>query len=271
MKPIAIVGYEGMVGSMVFRYLRKNPLLLVHGFGRDNIHSLLKNQYHYEYIVNCAGAIKQKVINSGPLETINIIESNSVLPARLALLQNFKYLLHLSSDAVFSDNPNDICYEDSAICPEDLYGKTKALGEINKENVYNFRCSIIGEEQGSKYSLLSWFLAQKDEVSGFTNVNFNGITSLQLAKIYENIIVNDLIPDHHIQHLIPCGYVTKNNLLNLIKKSYKKSIIIRPKYSDKPVNRILGTKYSEYLKEIWGGPVKTIDKMIEEMADYSNE
>ena len=45
---------------------------------------------------------------------------------------------------------------------KDLYGISKFKGEIKSNNVLNIRTSIIGIELNSSYSLLNWFLSQKN-------------------------------------------------------------------------------------------------------------
>ena len=53
--------------------------------------------------------------------------------------------------------------------PEDLYGKSKYLGEVTTGNALTLRTSIIGRELANFRSLLEWFLSQKGKsVRGFT-------------------------------------------------------------------------------------------------------
>ena len=42
-----------------------------------------------------------------------------------------------------------------------MNGKTKSLGEVNRENFYNIRVSIIGKELTTSNSLVEWFLSNK--------------------------------------------------------------------------------------------------------------
>ena len=43
---------------------------------------------------------------------------------------------------------------------EDLYGRTKYLGEVTSANVLTLRTSIIGRELVHQESLLEWFFQQ---------------------------------------------------------------------------------------------------------------
>ena len=52
--------------------------------------------------------------------------------------------------------------ETDKVDAKDLYGISKFKGEIKSNNVLNIRTSIIGIELNSSYSLLNWFLSQKN-------------------------------------------------------------------------------------------------------------
>nr|WP_321391920.1 hypothetical protein [uncultured Desulfuromusa sp.] len=67
---------------------------------------------------------------------------------------------------------------------EDLYGKTKFLGEVHDENCLTLRTSIIGRELSRHKSLLDWFLAQKGVVKGFKNAIYTGFTTIEMGQNY---------------------------------------------------------------------------------------
>ena len=89
----------------------------------------------------------------------------------------------IGTDAVFSGRAGPYA-ESSPADPTDLYGTTKFLGEVTSEHVMHLRTSIIGPELGSRRSLLEWFLGHEDgdTVPGFVNHQWNGITTLHLAR-----------------------------------------------------------------------------------------
>lgn len=80
------------------------------------------------------------------------------------------------------------------------------------------RCSIIGREEVNKYSLVEWVNSQASDVSinGFTNHNWNGVTTKVFGMIAAGIIQNEIDPVG-IVHLIPKDKVSKFELVNLIK------------------------------------------------------
>ena len=94
------------------------------------------------------------------------------------------YFIHISTDCVFSGKDGN--YDELGMSDaEDLYGKSKIVGEILGNNKSVIRSSIIGPEQGSGRSLLNWFLNNEShELSGYRNHLWNGVTTLNLSLIH---------------------------------------------------------------------------------------
>ena len=67
---------------------------------------------------------------------------------------------------------------------DDVYGKSKSLGEVVGKNFFNLRTSIIGKELNSNKSLYEWFMSQKNKsvINGFSNHLWNGLTTKHLQK-----------------------------------------------------------------------------------------
>jgi len=75
-------------------------------------------------------------------------------------------LVHISTDCVFSGlrgGYTELDHPDS----DDLYGRTKLLGEVDYPDAVTLRTSIIGHELRGGRSLLSWFLSQEGKVKGY--------------------------------------------------------------------------------------------------------
>lgn len=85
-------------------------------------------------IINC---IKQLPISRDPLTAITV---NAQLPHRLSLVTRTAKarLIHISTDCVFDGKKGNYT--------EDLYGKTKYLGEVHYPHCITLRTSIIGHE-----------------------------------------------------------------------------------------------------------------------------
>jgi dTDP-4-dehydrorhamnose reductase len=153
----------------------------------DEVERLVR-EMRPEAVVNCVGVIKQRDEATSAVPSITI---NSLLPHRLAatLAPIEGHLIHFSTDCVFSGRRGDY-REDDLADAEDLYGRTKLLGEVEAENALTLRTSIIGRELRYHRSLLDWFLSQEGgTVRGFTNAWWSGVTTLHLAALVADVLV----------------------------------------------------------------------------------
>lgn len=284
---IAILGTTGMLGSNLLKYFSSIKQKEITSFSRDvdkakrivtnhqnikfqNIDELFQvDPEEFNFVINCIGKIKPFIKNENYNENQEAIKININFPYKLA--SHFSLdgtpVIQIATDCVFQGKGpyNEKAKHD----PTDVYGKTKSLGEINCQNFYNLRCSIIGKEFENQYSLLEWFLSQKDgsTISGYSNHTWNGITCLEFAKICQKIMNQNLnLPN--LVHIIPNDTVSKYGLLQLFKKYYKKNININVSGTEEPVNRTLSTIYPETNKQLWAGEIKTIEQMVAEMAEF---
>lgn len=140
-----------------------------------------------DVVVNCVGVIKQKPEAKDPLISISI---NSLFPNRLAALcrASGARLIHISTDCVFSGRKG--MYTESDVSDAvDLYGKSKALGEVDAPGALTVRTSIIGREPGTAYGLLEWFLSNRGgRIKGFTKAVYSGFTTTALGRILADVI-----------------------------------------------------------------------------------
>jgi dTDP-4-dehydrorhamnose reductase len=273
---IAVVGANGMLGREVADYLSKNDNLVIHAFTRhvtDNVKNKYYFQYdhlfdrfdYYDYIINCAGVLR--VPNKNLKLAFEAFKINTLLPFRISALNISNKIINIATDGVFSGRDGGYV-ETSKHDNFDVYGKTKSFGEVKSDRVYNLRCSIIGVEQGSANSLLSWFLNQRDgsSVNGYVNHLWNGITTLQFSKICANIILNNIQVDN-LQHIVPKDKVSKYELLSLFNSIYKKNIKIIPIEDTLPVDRTLETLNDKKNKELWNHNVLSIEEMISDLHE----
>ena len=280
-KKILILGVNGMLGYSILRYLEKNNNFETYGVLRDR--NKLINQKNFrleenikelncleidrmksfirkikpEFIINCTGIVKQNpAINNIPLS----IELNSLFPHYLSNMSktlNFK-LIHFSTDCVFSGKSGNYKEEDFADA-DDLYGRTKFLGEIKEKNCITIRTSIIGPELKNKWGLFSWFLSQKNTAKGFKNVIYSGLTTLEVAKIIEKYIIpNEKLEGLYHVSSIP---IDKYSLLQIINKIYKKDIDIKKdlsSISDKSLNGLKFENATGYKPIEWETAIRQL-------------
>jgi dTDP-4-dehydrorhamnose reductase len=188
------------------------------------LHALL-GRLRPDVIVNCVGIIKQRALAS---EAIPSIRVNALLPHELVEISREwgGKVIHFSTDCVFSGRRGGYT-EDDLPDAEDLYGRTKFLGEVSAPNALTLRTSIIGRELSSHRSLLDWFLGQHHgPVRGFTRARFSGVTSNHLADVVAGLIASG-IPIHGL-YQIASQALSKHDLLGLIKDAFRLDIQIVP-------------------------------------------
>ncbi|MDY6912654.1 MAG: SDR family oxidoreductase [Chloroflexota bacterium] len=181
-------------------------------------------QVRPDVVVNCIGIIKQRDQAQDRLPSIWM---NSLFPHQLYRIchQREARLINMSTDCVFSGKKGNYRETDPPDA-EDVYGKTKYLGEISGERVLTVRTSLIGRELATSDSLVEWFLAnQGGKVNGFTNAIFSGFPTIHLAYILRDIILEhqNLSGVYHIS----AEPISKFNLLSLIKESMGLDIQIK--------------------------------------------
>ena len=184
LKNILILGSKGMAGHMIRDYLAKKESLIIVSFNRPNFSINETNNWmtqiidennkeKIDYIINCIGVLVKKS-EENPTNAILI---NSLFPHKLANLCSKLdiNLIHLSTD----------CWNDAS-----TYGRSKRAGEINYPNHLTIRTSIIGPELKNGTGLFDWFMKEQ-EVNGFSEHYWVGITTLELSKIIYEIIMRD--------------------------------------------------------------------------------
>ena len=242
-----MLGVTGMLGSAVFKQLFSDPKYQVWGTlrGTGGLKYFPKPTHEYllgnidvleqdslvavlskvrpNVVVNCVGLIKQLSDANDPLFALPL---NTMLPHRLAKLCSLANarLIHISTDCVFNGRKGMYLEEDVSDA-EDLYGKSKHIGELHDlPHAVTLRTSIIGHELNSNASLVSWFLAQTGNVKGYKRAIFSGLTTVELA----NVIKEFVIPNNKLQGLyhVSVEPIDKYTLLNLIAGVYGKEIEI---------------------------------------------
>lgn len=178
-----------------------------------------------DVVINCVGLIKHLADANDPLTALPI---NALLPHRLARLCELSgaRLIHVSTDCVFSGRAGGYLESDISDA-EDLYGKSKYIGELHDlPHAITLRTSIIGHELGSNHALVDWFLAQQGSVKGFTKAIFSGLPTVELARVMKDFVLPR--PDLSGLYHVAAEPIAKFDLLNLVAAEYGKQIEIRP-------------------------------------------
>jgi len=165
-------------------------------------------------VVNCVGIVKQRPSAN---DAIASLEINALLPHRLAVLCRMAgaRLVHISTDCIFSGRKGAYLETDPSDA-EDIYGRTKYLGEVAGDHCLTLRTSIVGYELTRKTGLLEWFLAQHGSVPGFSQAIFSGVTTNELSRVVERMLVDH--PNASGVFHVSSSPIDKYSLLMLFQK-----------------------------------------------------
>jgi len=79
--------------------------------------------------------------------------------------------------------------EASPTSANDLYGRTKVLGEVDATGSLTLRTSLIGRELKDRTELLEWFLAQHGKtIRGYRNALYTGVSTLWMSDLVVDIL-----------------------------------------------------------------------------------
>ncbi len=237
---VLVLGATGMLGNAVLRlFVRsenhdtwgsaRSSAALQHlpsslrervivGVDVENVDTLARlfARVRPDVVINCVGLVKQLTEADDPLQAIPI---NALLPHRLARLCQVAgaRFVHVSTDCVFTGAKGMYREEDPADA-QDLYGRSKHLGEVDYPNAITLRTSIIGHELAGAHGLIGWFLAQSGPVSGFTRAVFSGLPTAELARV----IRDHVLPRPHLHGIyhVSAEPIAKYELLSLVAQTY---------------------------------------------------
>ena len=251
MKPttVLILGGTGMIGHALLRKLSLAPNLQVYATARslegvadrfpealrarilagvdasnsDDITRALAS-VQPDVVINCIGLIKQLPTANDHLLAISL---NALLPHRVALACRAAKarLIHISTDCVFDGKKGNYTERDLPNA-EDIYGRTKMLGEIDGAHSLTLRTSAIGHELKTRLELVDWFLSQTGSVRGFAKAIYSGLPTVELARVIADFVIPN--PGLHGIYNVSSAPIAKYDLLRMIAERYRKTINIEP-------------------------------------------
>jgi dTDP-4-dehydrorhamnose reductase len=238
---VLILGHNGMLGHVVHLFLKQNKIdtrtINYRWPSIEFVNEIINS--NDDFLINCIGSIPQK-----ETECANFISNNFLLPVFLSSFFKNK-IIHASSDCEDLDNNKSDFYTQS---------KTKAFEILNKKNnVAIIKTSIIGPEIFHKKSLWEWISNTKEqEIFGYTNHFWNGITTLEWSKIALMIIKKEI--DIKLIN-VGTSSISKFNLLHLLNKKLNLNKTIIPLENTQSINKIINSNLI----------IDEIDKQIDNM------
>ncbi len=245
---ILVLGASGMIGHRMWATLSQlhdvrgavrrdslGPLSLIPGidpnkcyykvdaYQFDSVQKVLRD-FKPDVVLNCIGIVKQLKDSNDHIKSISL---NALFPHQLAKAchEINARMIQFSSDCVFDGfkgNYIETDFQDA----KDLYGKSKALGEVNYlENTVTMRTSTIGREVFPHGGLLEWFLGNEGgKVTGYKKAIYSGFPAHRLALIISQYI----LPNTQLKGVfhIASQPINKFDLLKMIADKFKLNIEI---------------------------------------------
>jgi dTDP-4-dehydrorhamnose reductase len=227
---VLVLGSVGMLGHLVAMFLRQMKDYEVLNLARNSqldtktilcdirdsarLRDIIETEKP-DAVVNCIGIL----VNTSDREPREAIFANAYFPHLLRTYTEAAgaRLIHVSTDCVFSGDRGAYRATDKSDA-DDVYGRSKALGEIVNDHDATLRTSIIGPElKPTGEGLMHWFLTSGPSVQGFRGAIWSGVTTLQLAKAIETTIRHGYTGLHHVTN----GMVlSKFHLLEMVRDAF---------------------------------------------------
>lgn len=237
---VTVLGAQGMLGHVVARVLaeaghevRRASARYDPAAPRAFIEAVLNARP--AAVVNCVGVRPGADVTEDRLWAVN-----AVLPAQVAAaVAGSSRFIHASSDGVFCPGKAARRVEEPGDAT-DAYGRAKWEAEmaVRAAGGMVIRASIMGPELGAPRSLMGWFLAQRGPVRGFTDHAWNGVTTLEWARLCARSLAR---PETGGTVCQPGFWppVSKAEVLRLIGEVWGSSVTVEPVEAPSPVLRSL--------------------------------
>lgn len=280
MKNILVLGSTGMAGHVVTLHLERIPNFKVYNLSHKKklndesiimdvmeIHKFneLLDSLKLDVIINCIG-----ILNEDAEKNIDkAVFLNGYLPHYL----EYKYkntktkIIHISTDCVFSGKDGNY-YEESFKDGDNIYARSKAIGEIINNKDLTFRTSIIGPDINyDGIGLFNWFMKSKGKIYGYKKAIWSGISTIELAKSVVSSISQELTG---LYHLVPDKAINKYELLHLLKNEFRRNDIDIIKFDYYKIDKSLINTRSDFSYKIplYEDMIKDMKIWIDENKSY---
>lgn len=245
------------IGNVSFSTKLNDNSFVLNVTNKMAVESFIKTEKP-DIVVNCIGIL----IKGSQNNPSNAIYINSYFPHQLSKLlrETGGKLIHISTDCVFSGKKGNYSETDFRDA-DDTYGRSKALGEVINNQDLTLRTSIIGPEiKENGEGLFHWFMKQSGEISGYTKAFWGGVTTLELAKVIDAAIEQEITGLINISN---GERISKYDLLKIFQLQYQKNDVQINSIEGKQVDKSLRTIRNDF-KYI----VPSYKTMIEDQFNY---
>jgi UDP-4-amino-4,6-dideoxy-N-acetyl-beta-L-altrosamine transaminase/dTDP-4-dehydrorhamnose reductase len=209
---MVITGISGLLGNnLAYCYKDKYEILGLYNTHPVSIEGIMTEKcditdeavlgnifrdFKPDIVIHCASLtnIDECEINKDATKLINVHGTRKIVEA----IEDFdSKLIYISTDSVY-DGIKGHFSEKDRVTPQNYYGLTKYEGEgevSNRQGTLILRTNIFGWNILDKKSLGEWILGELQEmkkVNGFKDAYFSSIYTMELAKILDLAIRDDL-------------------------------------------------------------------------------
>ena len=234
---VTVLGASGMLGHVVARFLAEAghavrcPEPRFSAESPDEFLAALEST-RPEAVVNAIG-----IRGGSPAQALTETHVHLVAQALHRLGTGVRFI-QASTDGIFRPDQPARRTGESGDATDD-YGRSKCETErlVIAAGGCVIRCSILGPELKTPKSLMGWLLSQHGPVRGFVDHWWNGITTLQWARVCQG-----LLEAHAPEPVRQPGFwpsIPKSEVLRLIAEAWDRPLEIRPESAPQPVVRTL--------------------------------
>jgi dTDP-4-dehydrorhamnose reductase len=271
-----ILGARGMLGHVAARVMSAHAQVLTAGRADANIifdarrddgdfGELLADLRPGGLVVNAIAILAGDIVTRHSMTYLDVLSVNAIFPHRLAEAARARNqrVIQISTDAVFGPAAGTVTEADP-ISPCDLYGVSKAGGELHDDHCLTIRCSLVGPPApGRNKGLWGWLIQQKpgNAVPGYVNQLWSGCTTRQVAEICQCLLddaaFSAIRAKGAVHHYAPNRSISKYDLLRMIAQQVRPDLRIEAAQSPTMMCRLLDSKH------------RSLDALMPHQADWT--
>ena len=294
MKKILITGASGMLGAAMVKEFAKDYNVFATGnsnFEKEPKQYLKFNLEVDSYTELIRWANPDVIVHCGAITNGNFCDKNSEVAFNVNGLSTKKIIeatadsvkiIYISTDAVFPSSLSD-AKETDCVHPENVYGKSKEIGEfflINSDREYCvIRTTIVGLNSNTeKQGFVEWIInssLNNESIGLFDDVTFTPISIWDLITEVKFLISDNTI-NSEILHIGGASSCTKYDFgisllkaLNLNSKEVQKSSIL--KFSERAKRSMDQSMDTTYYQEKYRRKLPVLADTIQSIKNNYNE
>ena len=241
---ILVTGCSGQLGTEIQKIAATDTL---HQWYFTDVDTLdicdkmdVENAFASQQINVCINCAAYTAVDKAEDEPELARKINALAPQILAeaCKRHDALLVHVSTDYVFDDNGASPCREDEAVCPQSVYGTTKAEGEklIHESGCNHFivRTAWLYSATGKNFGKTMLMLADtRDEINVVADQKGTPTWAYDLAEMLVHLInQNGTKPVHETFHFTNTGIITWYDFTVAIMEIAGKNCRVNPITTD---------------------------------------